>query len=177
MKRNMTVVLAAVVAIIAVFLGSAPGAQADAGGSADPSGKTSKALSGPQRDQVVTPDGASCFLGCSQTLNQSGIVMTAFRNWCEGGITSSSTTTRPTCSSDGVPQSFITLSGSGRTPDGQDWDGFQVDAGWCYKVFFASYLYGPFTAWYNRSNLGNLYVKVGNDATAYVQAQRFGSCP
>ena len=135
------------------------------------------ATSGVESSQVVTPDSASCSFGCSQTVNQSGISMTAFRNWCAGGITSSSTTTRPTCSSDNVPQSFIILSGSGRTPDGQDWDGFQVDAGWCYKVFFSSYLYGPIQAWYNRSNLGNLYVKVGNDATAYVQAQRFGSCP
>jgi len=169
--------MAALVAIVAMLLGSVSAAQADGDPSVDPGGQPSKSSSYPPAEQVVTPDGASCSFGCSETINQSGISMTAFRNWCSGGITSSSTTTRPTCAVDNVQQSFIGLSGSGRTPSGQDWDGFQVDAGWCYDVLFVSYIFGPIQATYNRSNLGNLYVKVGNDATAYVQDQKFGSCP
>lgn len=177
MKRNMTVAVAVVAAIFAVLFGPASGAQADGDHSADPGGNTSKSPTYPQADQVSTPPGASCSFGCSETINQSGIIMYAFRNWCEGGITSSSTTTRPACSVDNVAELFMGLSGSGRTPSGQDWDGFQVDAGWCYQVFFNSYLFGQFWVNYNQSNQGNRYVKVGNDATAYVTAQRFGSCP
>ena len=122
--------------------------------------------------------GASCSFGCSETDNETPLPITAFKNWCRSGDGSGdSTTTRPTCSSDGVAEQYITVSAwPGQTPAGQDWDGFQVDAGWCYHVIFESYLWGNWDQFYNQSNKGNLYVKVSNDATAYVTSQYFGHC-
>jgi len=121
--------------------------------------------------------GASCSFGCSETFNDTSLPITAFRNWCQGGGTGDSTNTRPTCTSDGVAEQFITVSAwPGTTPSGQDWDGFQVDAGWCYHVIFESYIWGNWDQYYNQSNKGNLYVKVSNDATAYISSQHWGYC-
>jgi hypothetical protein len=134
-------------------------------------------LSGPAPEGDYGTDGASCSGGCSRTVNQSAYSITAFRNWCTGGYTGSTTTTRPTCSVEGVAQEYRGIAPGGSTPSNVDWDGFQVDAGWCYQVWWNSYIYGPSRVWYNRSGTSTLYVKVGNDATAYVEEQKYGSCP
>jgi len=154
MRRKLALIAGVAAAALAVLLGHAPAAHADEG-----------------------VDGASCTGGCSETVNQSAYSVLAFRNWCTSGSTGSSTTTQPTCTVDGVAQQWSWISPGNQTPSGQDWDGFRVDAGWCYNVTFYSYIYGFSWRTYNRVGASHLYVKVSNDATAYVTAQRYGSCP
>jgi len=127
----------------------------------------------------VAQAGAGCDGGCSSSINQSPLGATALRNWCRSwDVTGSSTTTEPTCSSGGVNQNWMHLApNGGHTPWDQDWDTLQVDSGWCYKVFFEVNNAPDFTRTYDRRNKGALWVKVANNANAYVKAQSSSSCP
>ncbi|MFD4231367.1 hypothetical protein [Streptomyces sp. NPDC058545] len=152
MKRKTSITAAAMAAALAAVIG--PVAPAQAGG--------------------------SCTGGCSETINESHVGAIAFRNWCRSGdLTGAETSTQPTCTVEGVPQSTKLLAAwTGRTPVGEDWDGFRVDAGWCYRVFFHSYIWGDWWHNYNQSNkTTHSWVKVSNDATAYINQQKQGSCP
>lgn len=118
--------------------------------------------------------GSSCWEPfCSKTDNESHLGVFVARDWLCGGTTGS--TGGESCvTSDPAKRRWI-YTGQ-RTPSGQDWDSFRVDAGYCYKVRFSL----PYDAWihyYNRSGLGAIWVKVEDHAIAFVQAQRYGSCP
>ncbi|MFE5325385.1 hypothetical protein ACFRCG_03035 [Embleya sp. NPDC056575] len=116
---------------------------------------------------------------CSETVNDSNSVVTVGRNYCQTGITGSRTTTKPTCSSDGVKQQWKGIGPGEQSPDGQDWDTFRVDANWCYEVYFEGYFpwNSSWTAYYKASSGEPTYVKVGNDHTAYIKRQTYRSCP
>ncbi|MDH2425509.1 hypothetical protein [Sphaerisporangium sp. TRM90804] len=118
--------------------------------------------------------GPSCTAGiyCSQTRNQSTLGVLAIRNWtCSSGTTGTASTG---CVSLGVTE---WINPGYRTNDGEDWDAFRVDAGYCYKVRFTV----PGKDWtvnFNRSGMSTpVYVKVENYGTAFVRAQKYGSCP
>ncbi|MFD8630773.1 hypothetical protein [Streptomyces sp. NPDC059533] len=116
--------------------------------------------------------GESCTLaGCSETYNQSGTYATALKNWtCDWGTTGSWSTGCAGGAAYGLP------SGS-KTPGGQDWDVFRVDAGWCYWVR----LEVPGKTWdvrYDRRGQSTpVYVKVENWGTAYIKGQSASYCP
>ncbi|MFF4648896.1 hypothetical protein [Streptomyces sp. NPDC001380] len=115
--------------------------------------------------------GSSCTIVCSETVNQSSYSATAVRDWtCSSGSTGTASTG---CVSLTYTKSLAPWT---QTPAGQDWDAFRVDAGWCYKVQFTDLVHS-WTTSYNRSGLSAVYVKVSNDATAYIKAQKYGSCP
>ncbi len=147
MKRTISAIAAAG-ALGAALIGSAPAAQA----------------------------GASCSLGCSQTYNDTGIYMTAFKNWCWGGGTGDYSYTKPTCSSDGVAERFIGVSAYSHTPLNEDWDGFQVDGGWCYRVHFDITLAPDWDWTYNATDGRTIWVKVANNAAAHITSQTYGHC-
>ncbi|MBV2355279.1 hypothetical protein KUM39_13010 [Streptomyces sp. J2-1] len=118
--------------------------------------------------------GTSCtpVLGCSGTVNYSGSLVLAVRDWtCSSGTTASAST--------GCVSLANTrwLSDGYRTPKDQDWDAFKVDAGWCVLVEFQI----PAKKWhvtYDRRNQSSpVYVKVENFGTAYVRGQSRTSCP
>ncbi|MDX3517826.1 hypothetical protein [Streptomyces scabiei] len=118
--------------------------------------------------------GTSCtpVLGCSETYNYSGSLVLAVRDWtCKSGTTGSSNTG---CVSLGNTR---WLSNGYRTPSGQDWDAFKVDAGWCVLVEFQI----PAKKWHvtydRRGRSTPVYVKVENFGTAYVRGQSTTSCP
>ena len=71
--------------------------------------------------------------------------------------------------------------GGNQTPVGQDWDTFRVDAGWCYVVRFEEWEWYGLHMWtviYNRIGQSRpFWVKVENNATAYVTKQADGGCP
>ncbi|MFB7919535.1 hypothetical protein [Streptomyces sp. NPDC056061] len=59
-----------------------------------------------------------------------------------------------------------------------DWDTFQVDAHWCYNVWFDGP--GPLYLWRTYSQAKSskdAWVKVSNGYIAHVWAQKYGSCP
>ncbi|MEU6810361.1 hypothetical protein ABZ920_15480 [Streptomyces sp. NPDC046831] len=120
--------------------------------------------------------GESCTLGmCSETVNQSSTWVVAYKNWtCSTGSTGTSSTG---CVQTNDNTKIRTLAPWTQTPGGEDWDAFRVDAGYCFKVRFTTVYGSSSTKYYNRSGLGAVYVKVGNDATAYVLAQKYGACP
>ncbi|MEU1410106.1 hypothetical protein [Streptomyces sp. NPDC005731] len=124
--------------------------------------------------------GSSCtpVLGwCSGTANDTNLGATAFRNWCGDQGNMTMITTKPTtCTSDGVSQSFINVAAGSRTPSNQDWDGFQVDAGWCYTVKFVRHGQTDVTKTYNRIGASAGYVKVDNSSTAHITRQGTASC-
>lgn len=113
----------------------------------------------------------SPIVGCSQIQNESGSYVIIRPNWTTCGGTTGST------GGIGCTSGTSTYLWAGQdTPTDQDWDTFRVDPGWCYKVKF----YLPFKSWtvkYNRSGLGETWVKVEDWATAVIQAQQYGSCP
>ncbi|MGW1672372.1 hypothetical protein [Streptomyces sp. NPDC002324] len=116
-------------------------------------------------------------LGCSSTVNDSGVGAVAYFNWCRSwDLTGASTTTQPTCSSGGAAQKTEWLSPGEHTPWDQDWDAFRVDAGWCYKVSFD--IPGPINddETYDRRGKSALYVKVGDEANAHIVRQSSSSC-
>ncbi|WP_217624553.1 hypothetical protein [Streptomyces sp. TRM64462] len=115
--------------------------------------------------------GGSCsWAGCSQTYNYSGVYATAFRNWtCDWGTTGSWSTGCFSGSSYG-------LSNGAHTPNGEDWDVFRVDAGWCYLVE----LHAPAKKWhvrYDRRGKSAAYVKVEDWGAAYIRGQSTSTCP
>jgi hypothetical protein len=114
--------------------------------------------------------GGCTILGCSQTYNYSGIYATAFKSWtCDWGTTGSWSTG---C----VGGDPYGLSNGAHTPDGEDWDVFRVDAGWCYLVE----LHAPGKKWhvrYDRRGTSAAYVKVENWGTAYIRGQSTTTCP
>ncbi|MGW3511874.1 hypothetical protein [Streptomyces sp. NPDC000994] len=121
--------------------------------------------------------GESCTLGmCSETVNQSSTWIVAYKNWttCSG---STGSTGGANCVQTNDNTKIKTIQPWSQTPAGQDWDAFRVDAGYCFKVRFVTVLGDQRTTNYNRSGLSAVYVKVANDATAYVLAQKYGSCP
>ena len=148
MKRTIAAIASTLVLAGAGLIGSAPAAQA----------------------------GASCSFGCSQTYNDTGIGATAFRNWCWSGNTGDYSLTKPTCTSDGVKETFIGVGAHSTTPLNQDWDGFQVDAGWCYKIHFAIALAPDWDWTYDASGGGAMWVKVANNAAAHITSQTYGHC-
>jgi len=126
----------------------------------------------------VEPKGASCTGVCSETVNESPYSVYVAKNWCWSGTTGSTTTLDPYCSSSSQ-RKWIT-SGN-QTPPGEDWDTFRVDAGWCYKVRFEEWEWYGLHVWtvpYNRVGQSSpFWVKVENNATAYVTQQAFDRCP
>ncbi|GAB2992006.1 hypothetical protein GCM10027184_52640 [Saccharothrix stipae] len=127
---------------------------------------------GPSTDSGVSVLGSSCTEPfCSKTDNESHLGVYVGRDWTCDGTTG--TARGESCVSTANRR---WISPDQRTPSGQDWDAFRVDAGYCYKVRFSL----PYDAWvhyYNRSNTTAVWVKVENHAIAFVQAQRWGSCP
>ena len=109
-------------------------------------------------------------VGCSQIHNDSQTYIIIRPNWTCSGTTGST-------GGIGCTSGTSTYLWAGQhTPTDQDWDTFRVDPGWCYKVKF----YLPFKSWrvwYNRSGLGEIWVKVEDWATAVIEAQAYGSCP
>jgi hypothetical protein len=123
-------------------------------------------------DAPVSVQGdCSPVVGCSQIHNDSSTYIIIRPNWtCSSGTTGS--TAGIGCTSG----TSTYLYAGQHTPTDQDWDTFRVDPGWCYKVKF----YLPFKSWtvkYNRTGLGEIWVKVEDWATAVIQAQQYGSCP
>ncbi len=116
---------------------------------------------------------------CSTTVNDSSFSAVALFNWCRANDgTSAWTAIRPTCSDEGAAQKSLFLtSGGGHTPFNQDWDSFQVDAGWCYKVKFVVTAGNDFTRIYDRRGASAIWVKVGDDADAHIQGQGSATCP
>ncbi|GGX76365.1 hypothetical protein [Streptomyces fructofermentans] len=146
-------------------------------------GRTAAVLATAAAATVLSPAtaahaGASCSLaGCSETVNQSDLSVYAARNWCiAGSDTGATTTTTPTCSSDGVAQATRWVTAGTQTPSGQDWDTFRVDAGFCYKVSFKSPIDTDFTKTYDRRGTSAVWVKVEDDYTAYVTSQKTATC-
>ncbi|WP_218004484.1 hypothetical protein [Microtetraspora niveoalba] len=123
--------------------------------------------------------GADCSLvGCSTTVNDSAHSVYAYRNWCrDNDSTGDSTETYPSCKVDNVAQTSRYLSPGDNTPRKEDWDTFRVDAGWCYKVYFNRLWAPSFTRTYDRRGKSALYVKVGDEAIAHIQAQSNSTCP
>ncbi|GGN29785.1 hypothetical protein [Streptomyces fuscichromogenes] len=121
--------------------------------------------------------GPNCSIaGCSSTYNDTGATATALFNWCtSSGSTGDATTTRPSCSSDGVAQKQYLLLGHEHTPENQDWDVLQIDAGWCYKVYFDSIT--NFTRTYDRRGKTTEWVKIADYADAHIQGQSNTTCP
>ncbi|MFC4498062.1 MULTISPECIES: hypothetical protein [Streptomyces] len=117
--------------------------------------------------------GTSCsVLGCSETYNYSGVLALAVRDWtCDSGTTGTAST--------GCVSLANTrwLSNGTRTPSGQDWDAFKVDAGWCYLVELQT----PGKKWhmtYDRRGYSTpVYVKVENWGVAYLRGQSTTTCP
>lgn len=117
--------------------------------------------------------GASCSLaGCSTTWNYSNLGVYAVKNWtCSSGTTGTAST------------GCVSLSTTKwiyygqRTPSGQDWDAFRVDAGYCYLVE----LHTPGKKWHmrydRRAYSTPVYVKVEDWGTAYVRGQSTTTCP
>lgn len=130
-------------------------------------------------EPIVEPMGASCTGGCSETVNQSAYSVFVAKNWCwSSGTTASTTTSDPYCSSSSQRK---WISPGNQTPAGEDWDTFRVDAGWCYKVRFEEWEWYGLHVWtvtYNRAGQSSpFWVKVENNATAYVTKQAYGTCP
>lgn len=124
--------------------------------------------------------GSGCVLGeCSTTFNQSSASVWVAKDWCwNEGTTGSSKTDDPYCS-DSTERRWIAAY-TGRTPSGQDWDTFRVDAGFCYQVHFLEHEFWGSEAWdvtYNQVNKGHLWVKVETNAIAFVRSQAYGRCP
>ena len=110
--------------------------------------------------------------GCSKTYNDSGYGVLAIRDWtCGTGTTGTASTGCVSLAN------TVWLTRGQRTPAGHDYDAFQVDAGWCYKVELST----PFKLWtmtYNRIGQSSpVYVKVEDWGTARVKAQSSASCP
>jgi hypothetical protein len=170
MPRARRLLLAAVtVAVTALALiATAPAASAGPG---KPTAPTAPAASSPP----ATTSG-QCFFGCSETVNDSQTSVYTGRNWCGGGETRAGDTF-PSCTSDGVPPSFVWVYAGDRTPRGQDWDSFRVDGGWCYQVTVLSYP-GPDIGYrvYDRRGTNGLWVRVHNNQTAYVTNQSTSGC-
>ncbi|MFF9349084.1 hypothetical protein [Streptomyces sp. NPDC014734] len=100
------------------------------------------------------------------------------RNWCTDAPNGTKTTTKPKCSSDGVKQAWDVLQVGDATSSKKDWDTFQVDAHWCYNVWFDGP--GPLYLWRTYSQAKSnkdAWVKVSNGYIAHVWAQKYGSCP
>ncbi|MEV7684117.1 hypothetical protein AB0O64_37110 [Streptomyces sp. NPDC088341] len=111
---------------------------------------SSPAQAGPQCD----------WTGCSETINQSAYSVYVARDWCDGV---------GACS--GSPTDW--LAPGERTPDGQDWDTFRVDPGWCYRVNFNP---GLTRTYDRRGSSTGLWVKVSNPEEAVVEFQSRSSC-
>jgi len=183
MRRSLSIALLVVASIVAVNLLTAPAAQA-AVSTARPIAGTPAGDDKPDGKAddtggvIVTPQGASCFLGCSETANQSAYSVYTARNWCVGASPWAGNT-MPSCSDGNVAQQFLWIAPyTGRTPDGQDWDGFRVDAGWCYHVVLFSWP-GPWRSdfQYDRRGMSTgLWVHVHNNELAYVTSQGTTHC-
>ncbi|MCC8243059.1 hypothetical protein [Saccharothrix luteola] len=109
---------------------------------------------------------------CSKTVNNSQYSVLTYRHWtCDWGTTGSSSTG---CTDLNGGSRWL-VPGE-RSPLFEDWDVLRVDAGWCYQVEFSV----PGKVWtlrFDQSGLGDLYVKIEDWGTAFVQAQRYRSCP
>ena len=117
--------------------------------------------------------GTSCsyLTGCSRVGNNSWLRATARHNWtCGWGTTGSSSTG---C----VGGDSMNLYHWEATPDGQDWDVVQVDAGWCYRIHFVNGWGKVWDVRYDRRGQSNLYVKVENGAWGTVEDQSSSGCP
>lgn len=114
----------------------------------------------------------SCVPGwCSETINETNLPVTVYRDWtCSGGGTG---TTSTACVDLKTADTLGAYSGTDST---QDWDAFQVDAGWCYTVTFDG-VGGTRHTYYDRVGLGNLHVKISNVDTAHITGQWHGHCP
>jgi hypothetical protein len=117
--------------------------------------------------------GSGCWFGCSSSKNETSTFgAAALFNWCwPNNETGDSTTTKPTCSSDGGPQkSYLLRPNGGHTPYDEDWDTLQIDAGWCYKVRFEIDFGRDFTQVYDQRGKPDLWVKVADNAHAHIFA-------
>ncbi len=114
----------------------------------------------------------SAIFGCSQSANGSDLSATAWHDWtCSWGSTGSSSTG---CKGG---SSYYLAPGT-LTPDGQDWDVVQVDAGWCYKINFINWYGKDWDVTYNRIGQSSpLYVKVEDGSLAIILDQSASSCP
>ena len=117
-------------------------------------------------------EGGSCIEPfCSKTWNYSSLGVYVGKDWQCSGTTG--TRGGENCVA-ANPRMWI-YNGE-RSPWGQDWDAFRVDAGWCYKVTF-TLPYDQWTEYINQSGTGAVWVKVENHGMAFVYDQRYGSCP
>ncbi|MEU1601366.1 hypothetical protein ABZ468_54110 [Streptomyces sp. NPDC005708] len=118
--------------------------------------------------------GSSCtYPLCSETYNKSAYSAYVIHDWC--GTSNYFYSNTPPC---GVKSSDYYLQPGAHTDSHQDWDGFRVDAYWCYKVQWYSVLVGwEGTSTYDRrGNSVAEYVRVHNDETAYILSQSTSSC-
>jgi hypothetical protein len=151
-------------AVLAAVAGPMPAAHADTAGN--------------RRTAAYAAKGKDCsWVGCSSTVNKTGYAVTAYFNWCRAGDSTADWTKKePTCTDDGAKQKKRILAANDHTPWDQDWDAFRVDAGWCYIVDFD--LPGPANRHerYDRRGKSAVWVKVGDEADAYVTRQTLKPC-
>ncbi|MBC6457069.1 hypothetical protein [Actinomadura sp. HBU206391] len=107
--------------------------------------------------------GGSCSFGCSETHNISPYGVLAGRDWCTDSICPGSQT--------------MSIYTGGKTPQNEDWDGFRVDAGWCYTVQWWVYgLPAEDLVHYDQRGRGSRWIQVHNYETAVVIRQSTGAC-
>jgi hypothetical protein len=118
--------------------------------------------------------GTSCsaIFGCSQSMNLTSLPATAWHDWtCSSGSTG-------TASTGCKGGSAYYLAPGAWTPDGQDWDVLQIDAGWCYRVNFVNWYGKDWDVTYNRIGQSTpVYVKIEDGSIAYIIGQSGSSCP
>jgi len=120
-------------------------------------------------DDVGTAE-VKCLVGlCSRTHNQSSFSAFVARDWGTGGPKAGSQTDW--------------LSPGESTPWDEDWDGFRVDGGWCYRGVIETWVYVngtlvkiPSGFTYDRRGLGELWVQVHDNQAAIITRQGNTSC-
>jgi hypothetical protein len=162
MKRLLGLTLGAILALSMSALPSA-GADTGIGAAAVPPATTA----------------GQCNFGCSETDNTSQFPVLIGRNWCwsESWEEAPGDALR-NCTSGGVIQGSMWIpGGNGGSPDGQDWDTFRVDGGWCYTGSMLSWP-GPWQTpfRYDRRGANGLWVRVHNNELAIVTGQTSGNC-
>jgi hypothetical protein len=164
--RRLTAVLALALGLSLTLPGMA--------GAQPAGGKGSGPGAGPKPPATTS---GQCFLGCSESRNQSQASVYIGRNWCRSDSSDWPGDTIPSCTSDGVVQEFRWISAGQNSPAGQDWDTFRVDGGWCYSVTIFTYP-GPFRddRVHDRRGLNGLWIKVANNQTAYITSQGVTHC-
>ena len=144
--RPVAALLAAVVALTVLLVAPA----ADAAPAAPAAPDAPAAVAG-EKWCYVTGD------LCGRVLNTSSYGVLALKNWGDMGSTS-------------------WLSAGSSTPRWEDWDGFRIDAGWCYKFVIYN---GPIPWWFTRDLRGvsqHQWYQIHDHQTAEIYFQSTSSC-